>query len=198
MLILSNESKEHIFIINNPIYMEYKDYTYYVYLMKERPSPTGGPYVGCTTNPKERARDWRRKLKLPEKPILEVIATFKNEQEAFEFEQVMRVKHGFKREDNYRFREVLIRKTTRAKRVENMRQVGKKQGLLNKEKKLGLFGFTPEQRKLYAGMGARGKRFMVNKEGDVRLVKPDAIPTFLEKGYIMGRLYNKKPRRGRK
>lgn len=96
---------------------------YTVYLLHERLSQIQLPYVGMTENIKERARDWKRKLKLEIKPQLEVIAVYDNHDEAFEHEQALRVINGWPRERNPKWNQVL-HQIVDPKKAQRMQLIG--------------------------------------------------------------------------
>jgi predicted GIY-YIG superfamily endonuclease len=71
---------------------------YTVYKLEEELSPTGMPYIGCSKRMNRRPSEHKKRLGLSYTPKLIELKTFDNPHDAFEFEQEMRVKNGWKRE----------------------------------------------------------------------------------------------------
>ena len=160
---------------------------YTVYEMYERLSPTGQPYIGSTVNIEERRRQWRRQLGLAQKPILHILAEFTDDDEAFDYENALRVANGWKREHNRHFRKMLSRPEIKALRAENMKSVGKEQGRKNSEtghiQSLG----RASKGGSYVGNATKGRYWMNNGRINKR-VQPERLMEYIKDGFILGRI----------
>jgi hypothetical protein len=187
-----------------------KTIIYTVYELKERLSPTGMPYIGCSKRLEGRAKQHQKILSLTYTPILYPIQEFSNKKEARKFENDLREQNGWLREGYIQGIKSLENGTgifamTKEEKIKSNSEAGKIGGKICFENNLGFFGMSEEakfERSSKGGKigGSRGGKASgpkrvghkwVNKDGIETYIKQEKLDDYLSQGWIKGRLKNK-------